>query len=120
MNLGNFYKVLCDKDIDLFKSTCLKSTAFILGISLVKSLKIFLARRLLVKWRLALCSDIQAKYFQSRHFYKLVVFNEEVDNPDQRITADVNSLVTTYGDLLSNDLFILPITTGFYAYKVVS
>jgi putative ATP-binding cassette transporter len=109
---------LLDRDKDAFKSVCLKSTAIILGIAIIKSLKTFVARRLLVRWRRALCTNIQEIYLQRLHFYKLSVFNEEIDNPDQRITADVNSIVTIYGGLVSDDLFILPILTGFYAFKV--
>eukprot|EP00092_Neocalanus_flemingeri_P077985 GFUD01096920.1.p1 GENE.GFUD01096920.1~~GFUD01096920.1.p1 ORF type:complete len:577 (+),score=127.54 GFUD01096920.1:215-1945(+) len=114
---GNFYKVLVDKDQDAFLSTCLESTALILGISVIKSIKKFTTRRLLVRWRRALCTHIQGIYLHGINFYKLSLFNEEIDNPDQRITADVNSLVTTYGGLVDDDLFLLPVATGYYAYK---
>ena len=110
--------MLVDKDQDAFLSTCLESTALVLGITLIKAVKMFTARRLFVRWRRALCTHIQGIYLHGINFYKLSVFNEEIDNPDQRITADVNSLVTTYGGLVSDDLCILPIAIGYYAYKV--
>ena len=111
--------MLSDRDYEAFKTTCLKSSLLILGISLVKSLKNFTARRLLVKWRRALCSHLQDMYLQGNNFYKVSVFHSFlIRNTDQRITADVNSLVTTYGDLIIKDLFFLPPKTVYYAYKV--
>jgi len=114
---GSYYKVLTDKDKEGFQNVCLKSSALILGISLIKAIKKFTARRLLVRWRRALCSHVQSIYLQGINFYKLSILEENIDNPDQRITADVNSLVTTYGKLVEDDLFIIPIKTGYYAYK---
>jgi len=113
---GNFYKVLVDKDQDAFISVCLHSTGLIIGITVIVAVKKFLTRRLFVRWRRALCTHIQGIYLNGINFYKLSVFNEEIDNPDQRITSDVNSLVTTYGGFVP-DLFILPVSTVWYAYK---
>ena len=42
----------------------------------------------------------------------------DLDNPDQRLTADVSSMVTAYGDLVVADLFTLPPAIVYYAYKV--
>ena len=44
----------------------------------------------------------------------------EIDNPDQRLTADVNSMLTSYERLMEDDLFILPAATAYYAYKVLA
>ena len=42
----------------------------------------------------------------------------EIDNPDQRLTSDVSSMLTSYERLMEDDLFILPASTAYYAYKV--
>ena len=42
----------------------------------------------------------------------------EIDNPDQRLTADVSSMLASYELIMEADLFILPAATAYYAYKV--
>ena len=42
----------------------------------------------------------------------------EIDNPDQRLTADLSSMLASYELIMEADLFILPAATAYYAYKV--
>lgn len=80
--------------------------------------KDFLSRRLMVLWRRSLTSHLQELYIRGDNFYHIQGGRQEVDNPDQRLTADVSSMLTSYQLLIQNDLFILPAATGYYAYKV--
>ena len=50
--------------------------------------------------------------------YQLCEGGGEIDNPDQRLTADVSSMLTSYELIMEADLFILPAATAYYAYKV--
>ena len=149
MHTGNFYKVLVDRDHDQFVWECFSSTGLVVAISVIKygecrtwlvqikhslrSGKNFLARRLMVLWRRSLTSHMQRLYIHGHNFYKvsnqtiatsfacqLCEGGGEIDNPDQRLTADVNSMLTSYERLMEDDLFILPAATAYYAYKVLA
>ena len=55
-------------------------------------------------------------YFRGIHYYELNVTERgRLDNPDQRMTADVNLMCNAYGDILP-DLVIVPFTVSFYTY----
>ena len=43
------------------------------------------------------------------------VTDQTLDNPDQRMTADVNFMCNAYGEILP-DLIIVPFTISFYTY----
>ena len=58
-------------------------------------------------------------YFSGTNFYWLVVIDKRLDNPDQRITADVNTLVKTYGDIIAK-LVVIPFTVAYYTYQAYS
>ena len=80
--------------------------------------KDFLSRRLMVLWRRSLTHHLHQLYLRADTFYHIQGGSQEVDNPDQRLTADVSSMLSSYQQLIQNDLFILPAATGYYAYKV--
>jgi len=42
--------------------------------------------------------------------------NKELDNPDQRMTADCSSITSVYGGIIA-DLVVVPFTTAYYAYQ---
>ena len=105
-----------------------------LHITCLRSGKNFLARRLMVLWRRSLTSYMQKLYIHGHNFYKVEKQEQfipsprfhcqlcegggEIDNPDQRLTSDVSSMLTSYERLMEDDLFILPASTAYYAYKV--
>ena len=39
-----------------------------------------------------------------------------IDNPDQRMTTDVDTLCTNYGSIVA-DVIVAPFTIGYYAYS---
>ena len=61
----------------------------------------------------------QEQFIASPRFHcQLCEGGGEIDNPDQRLTSDVSSMLTSYERLMEDDLFILPASTAYYAYKV--
>ena len=110
---GLFYKVLGNKDTEDFKDACLYSLAVILGMVVVKSLRQYTGKMLIVQWRRKLCVFIHNLYLSQSHAsYKLLVMDEEkMDNPDQRMTADVSSVTSSYGKIVS-DLVLVPFLIG--------
>jgi len=113
---GLFLKVLGDKDLKKFKDACIYSILIILGMVVVKSLRQYSGKILIVCWRQKLCLFIHELYLKFNASYKLLVFDEsKMDNPDQRITSDVNSLTSSYGKIVS-DLVLVPVLIGYYTY----
>ena len=96
-----------------FKDACLYSLAVILGMVVVKSLRQYTGKMLIVQWRRKLCVFIHHLYLSQSHAsYKLLVMDEEkMDNPDQRMTADVSSVTSSYGKIVS-DLVLVPFLIG--------
>ena len=96
-----------------FKDACLYSLAVILGMVVVKSLRQYTDKMSIVQWRRKLCVFIHHLYLSQSHAsYKLLVMDEEkMDNPDQRMTADVSSVTSSYGKIVS-DLVLVPFLIG--------
>ena len=92
---GLFFKVLGDKDIESFRSACIKSLFIILAMVTTKSLRVYSTKLMTVGWREDLCKSIHKLYLTGISFYRLVMLdNQELDNPDQRITSDCSSITS--------------------------
>jgi len=117
---GLFFKVLGDKDIESFRSACIKSLFIILAMVTTKSLRVYSTKLMTVGWREDLCKSIHKLYLTGISFYRLVMLdNQELDNPDQRITSDCSSITSVYGGIIA-DLVVVPFTTAYYAYQAYS
>ncbi len=80
---------------------------WVYGITLVVAIPIlisyrYIRRKLALFWREWLTNSLLADYFTNRAYYELDsnAANTDIDNPDQRITEDVNSFTTTILDLM--------------------
>ncbi len=80
---------------------------WVYGITLVIAIPILISyrytrRKLALFWREWLTNTLLKDYFSNRAYYELDsnAANTDVDNPDQRITQDVNSFTTTILDLI--------------------
>ena len=114
---GLFYKVLGNKDMEKFKAACLHSLLIIVGVVVTKSARVYCGKVLIVGWRRKLCLYIHSLYLTGNSSYKLIVLDEDkLDNPDQRMTSDVSSVVETYGGVVS-DLILVPFITAYYTYQ---
>lgn len=77
------------------------------GITLVVAIPILISyrytrRKLALFWREWLTNTFLKDYFSNRAYYELDsnAANTDIDNPDQRMTEDVNSFTTTILDLI--------------------
>ena len=114
---GIFFKVLGNRDLNSFQSACLKSLAIISTMVTIKSLKVFSTKMMTVGWRKEICQTLHKLYLTNKSFYRLVTFEqEEIDNPDQRMTSDCSSITTIYGGIIA-DLILIPFTTSYYIYQ---
>jgi len=114
---GMFFKVLGDKDLDSFRTAVLKSVMIIMAMVTTKSVRMYTTKMLTVGWRKELCLAIHKLYLTRISFYRLVLLDsKDLDNPDQRMTADCSSLTSVYGRIIA-DLVVVPFTTAYYTYQ---
>jgi len=113
---SGFYKVLGDKDLDGFIKQTLQSILLILAVAVVKSLKNYISLVLNLTWRQLLTRAIHRLYYSGIKYYLLNVFDTTVDNPDQRITRDINTLCEVYS-MVAIKVVISPFTITYYTYK---
>ena len=95
---------------------------WVYGITLVVAIPILISyrytrRKLALFWREWLTNNLLKDYFNNRAYYELDsnAANTDIDNPDQRITEDVNAFTTTILDLILdilNSLLDLVAFTG--------
>ncbi|CAB4054734.1 ABCD4 [Lepeophtheirus salmonis] len=114
---GAFYEVLLNKDTEGFKTTAIHSFGVILGIAVVKTVRMYVAKILSVFWRRTLTTNLHNLYFDADSYYKVNVLIKELglDNPDQRMTSDVDTFCLVYGEMIAR-LIISPFTIGFYTW----
>uniref|UniRef100_G1MIY0 ATP binding cassette subfamily D member 4 n=1 Tax=Ailuropoda melanoleuca TaxID=9646 RepID=G1MIY0_AILME len=86
---SQYYGVLGNKDLDGFKTLTFLAVVLIVLNSMLKSFDQFTCNLLYVSWRKDLTEHLHRFYFRGRVYYTLNVLRDDVDNPDQRISQDV-------------------------------
>jgi len=89
----DFMTALSEKDLPDFYRTLLISLGFFIVMTPVSAFFSFATKNLGVNWRLWLTSHFLTKYFTNRAYYH--INNEDIDNPDQRISQDIHSFTVT-------------------------
>ncbi|XP_077592917.1 lysosomal cobalamin transporter ABCD4 [Stigmatopora nigra] len=113
---SRFYNVLADKDSEGFKSLLLTAALVIILNSTLKSLDQYIASLMYVNWRKTITENLHKGYFQGRVYYTLNVLREDIDNPDQRISQDVERLCKQMSSMASR-LIVSPFTLTYYTYR---
>lgn len=85
------------KDQDTFYQFLAVYTVIIVGAIPIIIAYTYIRRKLGLMWREWLTQDFLDRYFHDRAYYKLDsnTADTEIDNPDQRITADIESFTGT-------------------------
>ncbi|XP_035688885.1 lysosomal cobalamin transporter ABCD4-like isoform X2 [Branchiostoma floridae] len=84
--------------------------------STLKSLDGYISSLMYVRWRRLICHRLHQKYFQDTVYYQLNVLQENMDNPDQRISQDVERFCKQFS-LMIAVIIISPFTIGYYTYQ---
>nr|XP_046913246.1 lysosomal cobalamin transporter ABCD4-like [Dermatophagoides farinae]XP_046913247.1 lysosomal cobalamin transporter ABCD4-like [Dermatophagoides farinae] len=127
---SDYYEILGEKDKHRFIIQTLQSIGLIIAISLLKSLKDYLASYLHVEWRKQCTIQIHDQYFQNFAYFRLNVLNyshilmnndyvdgkHPLDNVDQRITQDVDRMFQMLS-IIVPELLVWPFIVVFYWYK---
>lgn len=114
---SGFYKVLGDKNLSAFWIQLLKSILLILAICSVICCKKYFINVFYVVSREILTDKLHALYFSNDRFYYVNTMRySTTDNPDQRITQDVDKFCNQFSSLI-NPFVIAPFTISYYSYN---
>ncbi|HIK08841.1 MAG TPA: ABC transporter ATP-binding protein/permease [Oscillatoriaceae cyanobacterium M33_DOE_052] len=90
--LGDITSALAAQDLDRFWQALLKFLGWNLLAIPMMCLYTYVRSQLALNWRRVLTHKFLNKYFKNRAFYK-INYSQDIDNPDQRISQDINDLV---------------------------
>lgn len=113
---SQFYRVLSERSYGKFKDLVVFAVVLILINSTLKSLDQYICSLLYVRWRKTLTEDLHHLYFKGRVYYTLNILCKDIDNPDQRISQDVERLCKQMSTMASR-LLITPFTVTYYTYQ---
>lgn len=114
---SGFYKVLGDKNFNAFWIQVLKSILMILAICSVMGCKTYVINVFYVASREILTDKLHILYFNNNRFYHLnTVKYSSTDNPDQRITQDIDKFCKQFSSVI-NPFVIAPFTISYYSYN---
>ncbi|MUG91361.1 ATP-binding cassette domain-containing protein [Scytonema sp. UIC 10036] len=110
---GEFTTALSNKQLESFQNSLLLFGGTLLALIIFSFFENFIQNKLQLYWREWLTKDFLDRYFADRAFYQ-VNANKAIDNPDQRISEDIESFISsslTYSlslgsNVLSGFLFI--------------
>ncbi|KAM6462113.1 lysosomal cobalamin transporter ABCD4 isoform 1-T1 [Liasis olivaceus] len=113
---SQYFSVLGNKDLYEFHKVTAVALILIVLNSMLKSLDQFICNLMYVSWRKTLTEYLHGYYFQGQEYYTLNVLHEEIDNPDQRISQDVERFCKQLSSMASK-LIISPFTLAYYTYQ---
>nr|XP_020649529.1 ATP-binding cassette sub-family D member 4 isoform X2 [Pogona vitticeps] len=113
---SQYYGVLGNKDLYGFQKVTIFALMLIVLNSMLKSFDQFICNLMYVSWRKTLTEYLHGYYFQGQVYYTLNILHEEIDNPDQRISQDVERFCKQLSSMASR-LILSPFTLAYYTYQ---
>jgi vitamin B12/bleomycin/antimicrobial peptide transport system ATP-binding/permease protein len=90
----DFMNALGNRDLGLFQTKALMYVGVFGLLTLAAVVNRYVEQRLGLLWRQWLTARLVARYLSSKHYHRLK-HNENIDNPDQRLTDDINTFTQT-------------------------
>ncbi|XP_040268263.1 lysosomal cobalamin transporter ABCD4 [Bufo bufo] len=113
---SQFYGVLSDRDLAGFRRLAVLAVVLILAISLLRGMEQYISKLVYVNCRQVMTEHLHRLYFTKHVYYTLSAERPRVDNPDQRMTQDVERLCRELGSVASK-LLTTPFTLVYYSYQ---
>ncbi|XP_029454299.1 ATP-binding cassette sub-family D member 4 isoform X2 [Rhinatrema bivittatum] len=113
---SQYFGVLGHRDLEGFKNLTLIAVILIITNSTLKSFDQFICNLIYVNWRKNLTEYFHRYYFGGKVYYTLNVLHKDLDNPDQRISQDVDRFCRQLSSM-SSKLLIAPFTLAYYTYQ---
>lgn len=90
---GEFSSALADQDSTRYWRSIYLSIALLVLAVPIYGLYYYVRDRLTLHWRTWMTNRYVSQYFRNRTYYNLT-FSTSIDNPDQRLTEDINSFTS--------------------------
>ncbi|XP_072284960.1 lysosomal cobalamin transporter ABCD4 isoform X2 [Pyxicephalus adspersus] len=113
---SQFYGVLSDRDLSGFRRLAVLSAALIVIISMLRSAEQYISKLVYVNCRKVMTQYLHQIYFTRQVYYTMSVEHSHVDNPDQRMTQDVERLCRELTSFASK-ILTTPFTLVYYSYQ---
>ena len=94
--------VIEQRDLDKYNSTLWVSSLIIVGMVLLVTLLRYVKKRIILDWYKWLNLHVVEKYLSNQAYYK-INFKSDIDNPDQRLSQEIEP-ITSMGVRLSSSL----------------
>ncbi|EYC45552.1 hypothetical protein Y032_0424g1224 [Ancylostoma ceylanicum] len=115
---GRFYKVLLQRDESAFWNTFTLATLICIGQCLILGSIAFFSWCLYLCFRDNFVKSLHRLYFSHNVYYTLNAIDDKgIDNPDQRITQDVEKLCRLLATKITPSLLVAPFVIAYYTYK---
>ncbi|WP_320170681.1 ABC transporter ATP-binding protein/permease [Maridesulfovibrio sp.] len=89
----SFYNALEAKDVDAFFKYIIEFSILAGIFILLAVYALYLNQMLQIKWRKWVTDNYLSRWLREKNYYRLTLLSPETDNPDQRISEDINMLV---------------------------
>ncbi|MFH4980198.1 hypothetical protein AB6A40_006907 [Gnathostoma spinigerum] len=118
---GKMYTDLMSRDAPSFWTHFWQGSLVLVGKCFLSSAVSFFASMLYLFWRKNIVKKMQERYFSHRIYYKMNCIDDHgIDNPDQRITQDVERMLNVLATNVIPSVLIGPFMVAFYSYKTAS
>ncbi|CAJ0584277.1 unnamed protein product, partial [Mesorhabditis spiculigera] len=118
MMIGKFYTTLSMKDEPGFWHVFWKATAWYAAQCALSALISFFSSALYLAFRNNLTKYLHQRYFSNNVCYQLnSVDNEGLDNPDQRMSQDVEKFCNLLAVRVFPNFLVAPFVVGYYTWR---
>eukprot|EP01133_Synstelium_polycarpum_P009008 gene9008-10566_t len=127
--LKNVYQMLSEGQVDQLLHTIAGGVGMLGASALFDSTIKAVSSAMAWQWRKTLCNHTQHSYFTGGLYYRILALDDRIDNPDARITSDIDNfstlLATVFSALISAPATVIQYTIltyqtmGYYAPLVV-
>ncbi|KHN82623.1 ATP-binding cassette sub-family D member 4 [Toxocara canis] len=115
---GDMYTALGNFDEQKFKYIFLVGSFEYLGKCLLNAFVSFFSWMLYLSWRSNAVRQLSNRYFYKRAYYNINCIDDHgIDNPDQRITQDVERMCNKLAINVLPSILIGPFVVAWYTYK---
>lgn len=90
----DFWDVLQDYEFDSFWYLVGKFSIIATGYIIIGVYSVYLKQLLQIKWRTWMTKQYLSTWMEKRAYYKLKLLGKDMDNPDQRISEDIDQFVS--------------------------
>ncbi len=89
----SFYNALQEKNVDAFFTHILEFSVLAGIFILLAVYALYLNQMLQINWRKWVTDKYLSRWLKEKNYYRLTLLSPDTDNPDQRISEDINMLV---------------------------